>query len=294
MDSKLAPADQIAAGIAANAKGVVTNDELRAAGLSRTEIHSRIERGSLLPVFRGVYRVGHKAPNIEATYMAAVKACGKDATLSGEAAGHHLGLTRGAPPPPEVTAPTNRRIKGIKTHRIELHDDETTTIRGIPTTTPARTLVDLAAVLEPQALARAAHEAQVRHRTTPAQVESILSRRCATPGCAKLRRVLNGETPTTLSHLEERFVALMKKHKLPIPQTNRPKGNHLVDCRWPEHKLTVELDSYGFHNTRHSWEQDHHREREAYARGDQFRRYTYGDVCERPRLMLRELRALLA
>jgi hypothetical protein len=56
----------------------------------------------------------------------------------------------------------------------------------------------------------------------------------------------------------------------------------------------VELDSYRFHASRHAWEQDRRREREAFARGDRFRRYTYGDVCEHPAQMLAELRALLA
>jgi hypothetical protein len=66
-----------------------------------------------------------------------------------------------------------------------------------------------------------------------------------------------------------------------------------VDCRWPEHRLTVELDSYRFHNSRHSWERDRRREREAYARGDAFRRYTWDDVDE-GRQMLAELRKLLS
>jgi hypothetical protein len=66
-----------------------------------------------------------------------------------------------------------------------------------------------------------------------------------------------------------------------------------VDCRWRDQQLTVELDSYRYHSSRHAWEQDRHREREARARGDEFRRYTYGDVFEHPRLMLRELRRLL-
>ena len=64
-----------------------------------------------------------------------------------------------------------------------------------------------------------------------------------------------------------------------------------MDCRWPQHRLTVELDSYQFHNSRHSWEQDRRRERDARARGDDFRRYTYGDVFEHPKLMLAELRS---
>jgi hypothetical protein len=62
--------------------------------------------------------------------------------------------------------------------------------------------------------------------------------------------------------------------------------------RWPAQRLTVELDSYQFHNSRHSWEQDRRREREARARGDEFRRYSYGDVAEDPTLMLAELRLL--
>jgi very-short-patch-repair endonuclease len=75
--------------------------------------------------------------------------------------------------------------------------------------------------------------------------------------------------------------------------TNRPASGRRVDCRWPQLRLTVELDSYGFHNSRHAWEQDHRREREAYARGDQFRRYTWADVFDDPTQMLAELRALL-
>jgi very-short-patch-repair endonuclease len=78
-----------------------------------------------------------------------------------------------------------------------------------------------------------------------------------------------------------------------LPDTNRPAGGRRVDCRWPQHRLTVELDSYRFHHSRHAWEQDRRREREARARGDEFRRYTYGDVLEDPRFMLDELCALL-
>ena len=61
----------------------------------------------------------------------------------------------------------------------------------------------------------------------------------------------------------------------------------------PAHRLTVELDGYRYHRSRHAWELDRRREREARARGDDFRRFTYGDVDE-PRAMLVELRALLS
>ena len=97
----------------------------------------------------------------------------------------------------------------------------------------------------------------------------------------------------TLSKLEARFLTLLTEDGLPIPETNRHAGGRRVDCRWPERRLTVELDGYRYHHSRHAWEQDRRRAREARARGDEFRRYTYGDVFEEPRLMLAELHALL-
>ncbi len=81
---------------------------------------------------------------------------------------------------------------------------------------------------------------------------------------------------------------------LPLPITNRVASACRVDCRWPEHRLTVELDSYRFHNSRYSWEQDRRREREARMRADEFRRYTWADVSDDPRFMLMELRRLLS
>ena len=124
-------------------------------------------------------------------------------------------------------------------------------------------------------------------------MDAVLARRPNAKGAANLRAVMSGEARVSLSRLESRFLALLREHGLPLPVTNRPAGGRRVDCRWPERRLTVELDSYGFHNSRHSWERDHRREREAYARGDQFRRYTWGDVFEQPGPMLAELLELL-
>ena len=153
--------------------------------------------------------------------------------------------------------------------------------------------MDIAATLPVDALARACHEAGVRYRTTPAAVEAVLARRPNSPGAKKLRRVIHGDVHVTLSTLEARFLELLRHANLPLPITNRPAGGRRVDCRWPEHRLTVELDGYRFHNSRYSWEQDRRREREARARGDDFRRYTYGDVTERPLFNARRTRALL-
>jgi hypothetical protein len=66
-----------------------------------------------------------------------------------------------------------------------------------------------------------------------------------------------------------------------------------VDCHWPKRSLTIELDSSRHHHTRHAWELDRRGEREARARGDEFRRYTWGHVSEDRTAMLAELRGLL-
>jgi very-short-patch-repair endonuclease len=106
--------------------------------------------------------------------------------------------------------------------------------------------------------------------------------------------VLHGDVHVSLSALERRFLALMRREGLPLPVTNRPAGGRYVDCRWLEQRLTVELDGYRYHSSRHAWELDRRREREAYARGDDFRRYTYGDVFDEPAPMLAELQAVLS
>ena len=292
MAPKSTTVERVLARLASRAHGVVTRRQLLDAGVTAAEIRQRLENGSLLREYRGAYRVGHKAPSTEARYLAAVRACGEGAALSGPAAAHLYGLIRGAPPRPEVTIRVKRKVPGILTRRSSTI--EITTIRGIPITTVPRTLVDLAGRLSLDDLARACHEAGVKYRTTPAQVEAVLQRHPRAKGAAELRQVLRGDARVSLSKLEARFLDLLRAEGLPLPETNRVTGGRRVDCRWPEHRLTVELDGYRYHSSRHAWEQDRLREREARARGDDFRRYTYGDVFESPDAMLAELRAVIS
>ena len=294
MHAECGNADEVIGRIANGSHGVVTRQALLGAGITRAQINHGLKRGSLLAVFRGVYRVGHRAPSLEARYLAAVLACGERALLCGRAAAHLWRLTKGSSPPPEVMGPVKRRVRGVATRRtLALDSRDATACRAIPITTVPRTLVDLASHLPEEALARACHEAGVLHGTTPKQVESVLARRPNARGARVLRRILHGEVKVTLSKLESRFLARLREAGLPLPDTNRPAGGRRVDCRWPSHRLTIELDGYRYHASRHAWEQDRRREREARARGDEFRRYTYGDVFEEPAFMLRELRDLL-
>jgi very-short-patch-repair endonuclease/predicted transcriptional regulator of viral defense system len=288
--------DEVIAAIASRSHGVITRLEMLGAGLSGADIDRRARRGALIRVHRGVYRVGHSAPSIDADYLAAVRACGPSGLLFGRAAAFFLSLVKlAAAPRPQVAVTTERRVPGIRTRRDRRGAErDAATYRAIPITSVARTLVDLAGRSTINEFARACHEAGVIHRTTPAQVKAVLARRPSTPGAAKVRAVMLGEVNVTLSRLEAAFLKVLRDAGLPLPITNRPAGGYRVDCRWPDHRLTVELDSYQFHNSRYAWEQDRRRERQARARGDEFRRYTWYDVVEDRRAMVAELLHLLS
>jgi hypothetical protein len=295
MPPEIRTVDMLLAVMATRAHGVVTRSALLEAGVSHDEIKARLGKGSLILEHRGVYRVGHRAQSDESRYLAAVLACGDGALLSGLAAAHLLGLVRGPAPAPEVSAPTERRVPGVTTHRMRRTDPGPgINCRGVPVTSVPQTVVDLARRLGEAALARACHEAGVRYRITPADVRPLLERTPSTSGAGQLRRIMEGAAPVSLSRLESCFFARLCDDGLPPPpHTNRDAGGRRVDCRWPEQRLTVELDSYRYHSSRYAWERDRRREREAYARGDDFRRYTYDDVFIASKLMLRELRVLL-
>ena len=134
----------------------------------------------------------------------------------------------------------------------------------------------------------------MKYGTKPRHVEAVLKRKPNAPGAARLRAIIAGDQKITLSKLERAFLKLLKEEGLPLPQTNVFAGTRRVDCRWSALRLTVELNSFRFHNSRYSWEGDYRREREARDRGDEFRRFSWGDVFERPDYLLREMRKLLS
>ena len=292
MPGKVRTVEQIIAGLARPRHGVVTRALLLAAGVTADQIDARIASGTLIVVHRGVYRVGHAAPLAEATYLAAVLACGDGALLGGLAACWLHRLVSDGAPAPTVWSPRERRVPGIVCRRARREPLPSTRVARIPVVSVSRALVDAAAVLPAGELVGVCHEAGVKHRTTPRQVARVMPANA--PGARRLRAVLTGEQQVTLSRLETAFRELMRDHGLPPAVTNKVASGRRVDCRWPDRRVTVELDSFTFHNTRQAWERDRRREREAYARGDQFRRYTWADVFEDPTLMLAELRGLLS
>src|SRR3954469_19424694 len=141
MSVKVNTVETVIGRLATSQHGVVTRAQLLNAGLTRHQIEHRLLLGAPLCVHRGVYRVGHRAPSVEAHYLAAVFACGAEARLTGPAGGHLFGLLKGSAPPPRVTTPLKRRIAGAAVRRGRIEPRDRTTFRGIPITTVPRTLV---------------------------------------------------------------------------------------------------------------------------------------------------------
>jgi hypothetical protein len=215
-------AEAIIARNAGRAEGIVTREELIAAGLSDDEILHRRRTGALIDEYPGVYRAGHRSPSVAARYMAAVKACGHGAALSGLAASWFYGVTKGFAPPPEVTSRKQHRLHGVITHQARRAAIEATTWRRMPITTLPRALVDIAGRMSEEELARACHEAGVKHGVTPAMVESVLNAHPNAPGAAKLRRVLRGDARVVLSRLEKRFLEILTDVGLPCRRPAAP------------------------------------------------------------------------
>ena len=100
----------------------------------------KVDSGALIRVHPGVYRVGHRARSVEATFLAAVWACGDGAVLSGRAAAHLWGILKGAAPRPEVTARSKHRSGASSpTARRASSEPPTAASRSPPSHAPSST-----------------------------------------------------------------------------------------------------------------------------------------------------------
>ena len=180
------------AALAARQNGNVTHRQLLDAGLSPQQIKRRREAGWLVPRHTGVFAVGYIPAPRESAWHAGVLALGEGAVLSHTAAAALWGMLRGGGVT-EVTVPTTAgrpKRDGILIHRQRLPATHVTTHRGIPVTTPIRTLLDLAAVASLNVLFRAFEQAQVRLHMPPAPLAAEVIARPRRRGNAKLRRIL--------------------------------------------------------------------------------------------------------
>jgi very-short-patch-repair endonuclease len=283
---------------AADAWGVLSIAELRACGLNDRAVLVRVHNGRLHPLHRGIYAVGHVNLSLEGRFLAAVKACGPGAFLSHHSAAALWGFLDWDDRSPEVTVlgTSTRSHRGVRVHRTsQLERQDTFRHRGIPVTSPAWTLMDLASALGYRRLRRAARQAQSLRRVSIPQLVDILGRLGARRGSRKLARVVATGPAPTRSELEDAVLDLILRGGLAHPRVNdalRLSGRRVIpDFRWPEQRLVVEADGAAWHDNQLAREDDAERQALLEAHGDRVLRVTWDQAIARPGQTLARIRA---
>jgi very-short-patch-repair endonuclease len=231
---------------------------------------------------------------MHARAMAAVLACGEAAALSHRAAGALWGMGPRWPRAMDVTVVGHRRRPGIRVHRSPtLADRDVTTHFGIPVTAPARTVLDLADLLDDPSLARAVNEARLAGWLRLHDLAELLAR---SPGRATRRLwpfVGHADGPTR-SVFEDAFLAFVERHGLPRPEVNQVVAGHEVDMLWREQRLIVELDSRAHHDGDQPFETDRDRDADLLAVGFPVVRVTWRRLTREPGREAERLAALLS
>ncbi len=262
---------------AAAQHGNLTRRQLLEAGLSRRAIDYRVRTGRLLRRHQGVYALGHHPPSPLSTAMAAVLACGPVAVLSHLSAAALWQLGPRWRTPIEVTARGNHHHAGIRVHRSPAV--ERTVHYGIPVTAPARTLLDLADLLDDAALARAVNQARLARQVTLEGLRALLDQSPGR-GTSRLRALIAHDTGPTRSHFEDAFLRFARRHQLPTPEVNQTIAGHEVDLFWCPQRLVVELDSREHH--RHRFEEDRERDADLLNAGVAVLRITWSRLQRNP------------
>jgi hypothetical protein len=286
------PRDVEISRLAERQHGVVSLPQLLFLGLSARAVRDRVATGRLIRIHRAVYAVGHGRLTKRGHWMAAVLAYGPSAKLSHRSASALQGIRPDNRPKTDVTVPSRsaRSRPGIDVHvSTTLTEADVTTIDGIPCTTLARTLLDLAEVVDRQGLERAIDQAEVLRIFDLRAVEEVLSRANGRQGAAALRDVLTRYAGPTLTEteLEERFFALCREAGVPRPAVNvwitLDDGiAYKADFLWRAERLIVETDGWGSHGTRRAFEEDRRRDRRLSVAGWTVVRFTWRDVEREP------------
>lgn len=283
---------------AATEWSVLFTEELYACGLTPNAIATRVRNGRLHPMYRGVYAVGHAKPPLEGFFLAAVKACGPGAALTHYAAAAHWGQVpwEGRDPEVTVTGNTTRAHRGITVHRtLFLDAQDRRHHRGIPVTSPARTLLDLAGTnLSDDRLRRAVREGLARKRVTVLQLVEILTRLPHRRGARRLAAIVAAGVPTR-SELEHATLDLLLRGGLAHPDVNVPlqiaDRRVIPDFRWRAQRLVVEADGAAWHDNPLARADDAQRQALLEAHGERVVRVTWAQVIARPRQTLACIKA---
>ncbi len=276
--------------LVARQHGVATRRQLMDAGLSRSAIRRRLRSGRMRALHRGVYLVA-PFPLTYTRDMAAVLASGRRSVLSHFNAAELIAMQpsgrKCASGIVDVTGQGEggRRCAGIRVHRVEqLERDEWMIREGIPVTTPVRTLLDLAPLLDKRQLEEAVARAERNGLVTREQLLAYVARKRGRRGARALRKVLGvaGGPALTRSEADAKFLALVREANLPPPETNVSVGPYEVDFLWRAAGMAVEVDGFKYHGSHERFEGDRRRDAQFLASGISVLRLTWRRIVHEP------------
>lgn len=265
--------------------GVATRPQLIACGIAAHVIDRLIRSGRLVVLRRGVYQLG-PLPVEHSAEASAVLGCGEGGRISHVSAAVLQGLIAArAHQPVEVMMARRRRrrIEGVRVHRVrDLLPDEVTAIDGIPVTTPARTLLDIAETMTSREVEQALAKALRMQLVTREDVRLMIERHPRHRGAPRLRRLLAMEEGPafTRSEAEEKLLLIIRHANLPRPELNAVVLGHEVDFLWRQSRVVAEVDGWEFHKSARSFVTDRRRDSELAAAGYRVVRFTWTDVTD--------------
>jgi very-short-patch-repair endonuclease len=292
------PDERIAA-VAGRQRGRVSRRQLRAVGISDRSIHHRVTKGILVREQRGVYAAGHSAPLPLAAETAALLACGDHAVLSHHSAAWLWKIVPDADGVIDITirGRDGSRPKRVRVHRTEiLNGGLVRIVEGVPVTSPARTLIDIAPELDGEAFWWAVNEALVQKLVTHRELEAAVARARGRRGASILAALLESqrEPAITRSRAERRFLWLIHSAQLPRPQANVRVHGYSVDAYWPDLGVVVEVQSHKFHSGRAAFERDARKAARLTAAGLTVVYVTWRQMDEEPYAVVARVAQVLA
>jgi len=292
------PPDLRAARQAANQHGCIRSDQLALCGLDRTAVARRVRKGWLHRLHLGVYAVGYPSDTLHSQFMAAVLAGDDGANLSHWASCALAELVRWDERPIEVTVcgSAARNRPGIRFHRARsLHPHDTTKLHGIPCTTPARAILEIAPQLSDQRLKRLIRKAQAEKRANVRQIAAVLRRARGHRATGRIADIIAGGAAPTASGHEDVVLDLILQAGFEHPVANGPlrvgAATYFPDIRWPAQRLILEIDSSPWHDGALSEQLDADRQAELEAAGERVLRTTRDQAIVAPRQLVARLLA---
>ncbi len=295
--------DYTLASLAAEQSGYLSHEQATTHGIGPGGISRRLEAGLWLPVRRGLYRVTGAVDDFNGLLRGAV-AYLPDATVSHEAAAqlHAIPTVPRGRPVVTVHAQTTHTFPDVAIHRsLDLFEDHRGFINHLPVTTPARTLVDLAAVRSPRMLAMAVDESLASNLVTLDELEITLDHvarrgRTGVVSMRKLIEVRKGSPVRLASKLERIGFELFEEGGLEPPVWQYPapwNPRKRIDFAWPKHCVGCECDSRRWHTRLDDFQIDRDRDNLALVHRWRIFRFTWEDFTKRPSMVLDQLRTAM-